>query len=584
MNRKPLLLVLLTLAVATLALPSTAFGQPALTWVSGTGDDANPCSRTAPCKTFAGALPKTEVGGEIDVLESGNFGPVTITKSITISATAVTASVVLLTGTNSITISAPGSTVTLRGLELDGAGVGLSGVQVNEAASVNIEDSSISGFMLDGVDFQPTNANAKLSVANTTITHNLGDGILAAPDSEASGTVELTNDEIDDNGCGVVATSIGKQASPNFAEDCGTNESGLVVGAPQVSSIDTSVFANTGAGVLSNGSGANNTIATDVITGNGVGLQEVNGGTIQSLGFGNEIFANTTDGSPTSETGPIGPEGKEGNEGTPGQEGKEGLSGLSVLHGESAPTAETGSEGDFYFDTTTNVLYGPRVLGTWESSVSLVGPEGKEGKEGKEGASGKVGEPGKEGAAGKEGKDGKEGPQGKQGEPGRPGEPGKEGKPGVEGKEGPAAPLGTAGPATFVSEASVPSGNCLYFPGFAPGPPGNSPCPAPTAGYPSTPAGEDTLAGPTQAGGATITDLYAYTSANVMGANTVRVAVIDNTTEATLLFCIVNATTKNYCSNSIASGSAAAGDNIEVKVTAFGPSGASKKWRVTFLR
>src|ERR671931_292312 len=82
------------LVVAALALPGTAFGQATRTWVSGVGDDANPCSRTAPCKTFAGAISKTAAGGEISVLDPGGFGAVIITKSITINGDGTLASIV----------------------------------------------------------------------------------------------------------------------------------------------------------------------------------------------------------------------------------------------------------------------------------------------------------------------------------------------------------------------------------------------------------------------------------------------------------------------------------------------------------
>src|SRR2546427_4341378 len=76
-------------------LPASAFGQASRTWVSGVGDDANPCSRTAPCKTFAGAISKTAVGGEINALDPGGFGIVTITKSITIKGRGVLASILV---------------------------------------------------------------------------------------------------------------------------------------------------------------------------------------------------------------------------------------------------------------------------------------------------------------------------------------------------------------------------------------------------------------------------------------------------------------------------------------------------------
>src|SRR5262249_58062915 len=91
------------LACCLLALPAHA--QASRTWVSGVGSDANPCSRTAPCQTFAGAISKTAVGGEINCLDPGGFGAVTITKSITISCEGVTAGV-LVSGTNGIVVSA----------------------------------------------------------------------------------------------------------------------------------------------------------------------------------------------------------------------------------------------------------------------------------------------------------------------------------------------------------------------------------------------------------------------------------------------------------------------------------------------
>ena len=121
----------LTLTIAvTLALPASALAQATRTWVSGVGSDANPCSRTAPCLTWAEAISQTAPGGEIDALDSGGFGAVTITKPITLSATGVTAGV-LVAGTNGIVINtagdvAPGDpdrdTVTLRALISTGSG------------------------------------------------------------------------------------------------------------------------------------------------------------------------------------------------------------------------------------------------------------------------------------------------------------------------------------------------------------------------------------------------------------------------------------------------------------------------------
>ena len=117
---------------------TSAHAQATRTWVSGVGDDANPCSRTAPCKTFAGAISKTAAGGEINVLDPGGFGAVTITKSITIRSDHIEAGV-LVSGTNGIIVNA-GATdrVVLEGLDIEGLGTGLNGVQVLRAGNVTI--------------------------------------------------------------------------------------------------------------------------------------------------------------------------------------------------------------------------------------------------------------------------------------------------------------------------------------------------------------------------------------------------------------------------------------------------------------
>src|SRR6266700_6253092 len=110
MNKFRFTIKVLAIAIFTFAFASMAQAQATRTWVSGVGDDANPCSRTAPCKTFAGAISKTATGGEINCLDPGGFGGVTITKSITISCEAGTAGV-LVSGTNGFVISAAGTDV-----------------------------------------------------------------------------------------------------------------------------------------------------------------------------------------------------------------------------------------------------------------------------------------------------------------------------------------------------------------------------------------------------------------------------------------------------------------------------------------
>jgi len=162
-----------------------AFAQATRTWVSGVGDDVNPCSRTAPCKTFAGAISKTATAGEINILDPGGFGAVTITKSMTIDGNGSFGSI-LASGTNGIVINAPGAVVTLRHLFINGTGttLGINGVRIISAKKVIIEDCFISNFSQNGVDINTTDSCA-IIMNNVTI-HNVQDGISI---STSSGSV-----------------------------------------------------------------------------------------------------------------------------------------------------------------------------------------------------------------------------------------------------------------------------------------------------------------------------------------------------------------------------------------------------------
>src|SRR5688500_9674055 len=163
------------LAVAALALASpVALAQATRTWVSGVGDDANPCSRTAPCKTFAGAISKTAAGGEINCLDPGGYGAVTITKAMTISCL-YTEGGVLAGGTNGVIVN-EGAThlVFLRGLDIFGVPSATNGVRFIAGGGLHIEESAIRRFNAangQGVLFQPGGA-ATLYISNTTISEN----------------------------------------------------------------------------------------------------------------------------------------------------------------------------------------------------------------------------------------------------------------------------------------------------------------------------------------------------------------------------------------------------------------------------
>src|ERR1700691_5524079 len=122
--------LLLTIIVATFAWAEVGQAQATRTWISGVGDDANPCSRTAPCKTFAGAISKTAGGGEIDALDPGGFGALTITKGITIDGGGGQVASVLVSGTNGINVAAPVTdAVTIRNLSINGIGSGIDGIR-----------------------------------------------------------------------------------------------------------------------------------------------------------------------------------------------------------------------------------------------------------------------------------------------------------------------------------------------------------------------------------------------------------------------------------------------------------------------
>lgn len=207
MRTSPVLLRAVLLVLNILVINSTTQAQASRTWVSGVGDDVNPCSRTAPCKTFAGAISKTARGGEISVLDPGGFGAVTITKSITIDGTG-TRSAILGSSVNGIIINITDAadvakTVRIRGLTINGAGSGLQGVKVIAASKVVIEDTVIDGFT-DGVGVSVV-GTAQVFIKSTVIRNNSGVGISVA---SAGNQVAISDVAVVFNGTGL-ATAAG---------------------------------------------------------------------------------------------------------------------------------------------------------------------------------------------------------------------------------------------------------------------------------------------------------------------------------------------------------------------------------------
>lgn len=252
--------------VAAVLLFSTlpAFGQ-ARTWVSALGDDANPCSRTAPCRSFAGAISKTASGGTIAVLDPGGYGPVTITKPVTIEGTSTLASIISLGG-NGITVSITGGTnrdVVLRHLLIEGVSTvegggtepGVNGIQFLDGDSLTVEECYIKSFAKSGISFEPK-SDARLAVKSSTVllTEN---AILLAPASSATATI--ANTSLLQNNIGVHAedgtrvniahTTISENKGEGIFADGLTSGPAVLVEGCDVANNSTGIHANGSASI-----------------------------------------------------------------------------------------------------------------------------------------------------------------------------------------------------------------------------------------------------------------------------------------------------------------------------------------------
>ncbi|HEX9964534.1 MAG TPA: hypothetical protein VGB04_06070 [Allosphingosinicella sp.] len=314
--RSRILMVALATAGMTVGYATPAAAQATRTWVSGVGDDVNPCSRTAPCKTFAGAISKTAAGGEINCLDPGGFGAVTITKSLTIDCHYTEGGA--LAGGNGITVNdslsaTPNqSVVTIRGLDIFGVNPPTHGVRVIAAAAVHIEDSVIRRFNAAnsfGISFQP-GAQTRLYITNTTVAQNgnggSGGGILIQPTGAGGGARVYMKDvrvfQNANQGLRIDTTSntapfgtIVDVEESSFA----SNNNGVVLvggGTPAILMInDSNISMNLNVGISSNGANATGRVGNTTITGNGTGIL-LNGGALHTYG-NNRVDGNLPDGA-----------------------------------------------------------------------------------------------------------------------------------------------------------------------------------------------------------------------------------------------------------------------------------------------
>jgi len=278
------------------------YGQASRTWVSGVGDDANPCSRTAPCKTWAGAISKTAAGGEIDALDPGGFGAVTITKSITLDGGGGQVASVLVAGTNGIVV-APGATdvVIIRNIRLDGllgngsnsGNAGINGIRWISGKTLHIENCTIFGFSQNGIDIEKSDGGH--AFISGSVLENNGFAGLLVKNSATNVAVAVTNSIFADNTFGVAAQDFSKVSVFN-SEVTGNGNTGLqgivtVGGTSTLEVYNSSVTHNT-LGLFAGGLSTVNITAVSLFD-NSTGIA-IAGGTVNTA----HNNYNTTTGTP----------------------------------------------------------------------------------------------------------------------------------------------------------------------------------------------------------------------------------------------------------------------------------------------
>jgi hypothetical protein len=311
MTRTSLSLTLAATSLAVLLQTAPAHAQAFRTFVSGVGDDANPCSRTAPCKTFAGAISKTQVNGEINCLDPGGFGALTITKSITVDCHEVFASI-LNAGTNGINVAFDSfgandvrKTVRLRNINFNGVDTGINGIRITgggviTAGVVIIEDCLIDGNFAGaarGISDERV-GGGELYVSNTTVRNTGQIGILVVP---AGGGVAgqridaaFDNVRVQNSAQGVVIGN-NVRAMINRSVFSGHTGAGILAGgalAPIEVNVSNSVSSNNATGVQNNGGTTTIRLSTNDISFNGMALS----GATQSFG-NNRMLGNTSFGN-----------------------------------------------------------------------------------------------------------------------------------------------------------------------------------------------------------------------------------------------------------------------------------------------
>jgi hypothetical protein len=241
----------LTVLATTLACPlaTTPVHARARVFVASYGNDANPCTFGSPCKTFQAAVNAVDAGGEVTAIDSAGFGPITITRAVTItSPDGVEAGIVATAGGNAISISAGASdAVVLRGLTLDGGGVAFNGIVFNSGASLSVTDCVAQDFVTNGsfttgngILMQPTSGALSFVITNTIVAHNGNVGLIYVP---PSGSAATANGVIDH----VVATNNAFGMGINIAQNGGGSTTVAISNSIASNNSNTGIYAQNGA-------------------------------------------------------------------------------------------------------------------------------------------------------------------------------------------------------------------------------------------------------------------------------------------------------------------------------------------------
>ncbi len=268
-------------------------GQASRTWVSGVGDDANPCSRTAPCKTFAGAISKTAAGGEIDALDPAGYGAVTITKGITIDGGGGQVASVLVSGTNGIVVSAgPSDVVILRNLRINGIGTGINGIRFLAGAALIVDKCEIFGFTTNGVDIA-LGSSAEVWVTNTNI-QNIGGTGVAATTTAGVVTVGVEQVRVERSNKGVESGNHSRVTVNNsFVQNAASI--GMQADGDAIITVNSSEVDLSGSGVQTGPGSGTAFVSDSQIAFNTTGFNQT-AGTINTYG-NNRLHDNTSNGT-----------------------------------------------------------------------------------------------------------------------------------------------------------------------------------------------------------------------------------------------------------------------------------------------